>query len=214
MHEIFLHKIRNHNSIVFTLLILISTFCLLTTCSQKKESVDKSSTIQTHSETLMEEASESTTAVDAEADQVDKTVEQTASQVQSTISNDIPGKSDSSDKDSKPDVYKAELEDQIVKKYYSEAAALRDSTAAKVGVLIKQALKELEEDKDSKDDSEFYSKYMNSALVIQQECDSKFNDIIERMKEELLENNLPLGAVDKARKQYESEKKEQINRLE
>jgi len=71
----------------------------------------------------------------------------------------------------------------------------------------------LEEDKDSEDHSALYDKYLKLTLVLQEECDSKFNDMIDRMTRELQENGLSLDAVDEARQQYEAEKQEQISSL-
>ncbi len=211
----------------FTLLTLIFSLFLLTACSQKKENGAKSSTAYITSEIQTETVTASTTA-----GQTNNVTEQTASQVESSISNEQSGSvepdpgeksdettkkesvsADGSQKETELDAEKTELEDKIVKKYYAEAAALRGVTAAKLQALIKQALKELEEDKASEDHSALYDKYLNLTLALQEECDSKFNDIIDRMTGELKENGLPPDAVDEARQQYETEKQEQISSL-
>ena len=216
----------------FTLLTLIFSLFLLTACSQKKENGAKSSTDYITCEIQTERVTGSTTAVSADAGQTDNVTEQTASQVESSISNEQSGSvepdpgeksdentkkesvsADGSQKETELDAEKTELEDKIVKKYYAEAAALRGVTAAKLQALIKQALKELEEDKASEDHSALYDKYLNLTLALQEECDSKFNDIIDRMTGELKENGLPPDAVDEARQQYEAEKQEQISSL-
>ncbi|MCF8011608.1 MAG: hypothetical protein K9L17_08830 [Clostridiales bacterium] len=121
--------------------------------------------------------------------------------------NKAPGsnKNNQPSKNEKPAITVEDIEN----KYKPEFTALREEYDAKIDNLINQALNEYRGYKEEGKDPPVLSlarKYIQSGNQLENECDKKFYNLLDKMKKELKKENLPLNIVEKAEKDYKDQK--------
>lgn len=93
-------------------------------------------------------------------------------------------------------------EEQIKQKYHAELSELQSYYTGKLSGLYDQALQDIKAGSSAKT---LYGQYAKQAGVITEESHVKVNQLLEKMKAELLANGYPLSGVDQYRSIYHQE---------
>lgn len=97
----------------------------------------------------------------------------------------------------------------IEKKYRPQFLALKAEYNARLNNLAARALNEYLSYKQNNQNPPVLSlvkKYLKAGSALEAECDRRFNALLARMEQDLIDAGLPLDLVDKAKREYESQK--------
>lgn len=97
----------------------------------------------------------------------------------------------------------------IEKKYRPQFLALKAEYNARLNNLAARALNEYLSYKQNNQNPPVLSlvkKYLKAGSALEAECDRRFNALLARMEQDLVDAGLPLDLVNKAKREYESQK--------
>ena len=149
-----------------------------------------------------------------EANQNDDLIEFEAIEAEATLQEEAIREEDLEEVEISPEQEKVEV--QIVDQYTAELLALQGEYNGKIDALVSEAkieYKKLPKAKRNEAKLTLGLKYLQKGSALEAECDSRVEAILMRLQAELLENNLPLSAVETLRSAYESQKNERRGKL-